>query len=193
MPLTELQIKNAKSQPGKSVRLYDQRGLYLEISESGSRWWRLKYRYMGKEKRLSLGVYPETSLKRARERCDEARKLLSNGVDPSQQRKTEKLIRVERAEDTFEKIGRDWYKKQAEIWVPDHAKRILSRLENDIFPLLGERPVTEIEGSRIARSPSADRSKRRARDRSSCTKGLRKHLRLCYCRRPLQAESRPLA
>jgi hypothetical protein len=83
MPLTELQIKNAKPQPRKSVRLYDQRGLYLEISESGSRWWRLKHRYMGKEKRLSLGVYPETNLKRARERCDEARKLLSNGVDPS--------------------------------------------------------------------------------------------------------------
>ena len=79
MPLTELQIKNVKPRPGKTVRLFAARGLYLEISETGRRWWRLKYRYAGKEKRLSLGVYAKTSLKEARARCDEARKLLSDG------------------------------------------------------------------------------------------------------------------
>jgi integrase len=145
MPLTELQIKNAKPLPGKSVRLFDARGLYLEVSAAGGRWWRLKFRYAGKEKRLSLGVYPETSLKEARARCDEARKLLSEGVDPSQQRKVDRLVRVERSEDTFEITGREWYGKQAETWNPEHAKRVLSRLERDIFPFLGGRPVTEIE------------------------------------------------
>lgn len=89
MPLTELQIKNAKPQPEKTVRLFDAGGLYLEISAPGRTWWRLKYRFAGKEKRLSLGVYPETSLKEARARCDEARKLLNEGVDPSQQRKAD--------------------------------------------------------------------------------------------------------
>jgi len=145
MPLTELQIKNVKPQPGKIVRLFDARGLYIEISETGRRWWRLKYRYSGKEKRLSLGVYPETNLKEARARCDEARKLLSDGIDPSQQRKVDKLVRAERSEDTFEKIGREWYAKQSEIWVPEHAARILSRLERDIFPFLSGRPITAIE------------------------------------------------
>jgi len=103
-------------QPGKNVPLYDARGLYIEISETGRRWRRLKYRYAGKEKRLSLGVYPETNLKGARARCDEARKLLSDGIDPSQQRKVDRLVRAERSEDTFEKIGREWYAKQSEVW-----------------------------------------------------------------------------
>jgi integrase len=145
MPLTELQIKNVRPQPGKTVRLFDARGLYLEISDTGRKWWRLKYRYAGKEKRLSLGVYPETSLKEARARCDEARKLLSDGIDPSQQRKVDRLVRAERSEDTFEKIGREWYAKQSEVWVPEHAARILSRLERDVFPFLGARPITAIE------------------------------------------------
>jgi integrase len=145
MPLTELQIKNVRPQPGKTVRLFGARGLYLEISATGRRWWRLKYRYAGKEKRLSLGVYPETSLKEARARCDEARKLLGNWIDPSQQRKVDRLVRAERSEDTFEKIGREWYAKQSEVWIPEHAARILSRLERDIFPFLGGRSITAIE------------------------------------------------
>jgi integrase len=149
VPLTELQIKNAKPQPGKSIRLFDARGLYLEVSEAGRRWWRLKYRYAGKEKRLSLGVYPETSLKEARERCGEARKLLGDGVDPSIQRKVDKLASAALLEDTFEKIGREWYGKQAEVWVPEHAARILSRLERDIFPFLGGRPITAIEAPEL--------------------------------------------
>jgi hypothetical protein len=95
MPLTEVRIKNVKPLPGRTVRLFDARGLYIEISETGSRWWRLKYRYAGKEKRLSLGVYPKTNLKEARARFDEARKILSDGIDPSQQRKVDKLVRAE--------------------------------------------------------------------------------------------------
>lgn len=137
VPLTDVQIRTFKCQPSKSVKLFDGRGLYLEVTGTGSRWWRLKYRYAGKEKRLSLGVYPETSLKEARDRCDEARQLLMDGVDPSQQRQVDKLASAERAENTFEKIGREWFAKRAEIWEPAHATRILSRLNRDIFPLVG--------------------------------------------------------
>jgi Arm DNA-binding domain len=100
MPLTELQIKNVKPRPGKTVPLFDARGLYIEISEIGARWWCLKHRYARKEKRLSLGVYPETNSKEARSRCDEARNLLSDGINPSQKRKVDRLVRAERSEDT---------------------------------------------------------------------------------------------
>jgi len=90
MPLTDTTIR--KAVPGKkATRLFDQRGLYLEVSPNDGKWWRLKYRFGGKEKRLSLGLYPYVSLKEARGRCDKDRQLLRSGVDPSQQRKTEKL------------------------------------------------------------------------------------------------------
>jgi len=145
LPLTDVQIRAFKSQPGKSIKLFDGQGLYLEVTGTGGRWWRLKYRYAGKEKRLSLGVYPETTLKEARDRRDDARQLLMNGVDPSQQRQIEKLASAERAENTFEKLGREWYAKRAEVWDPAHAARILSRLERDIFPSVGSRPITEVE------------------------------------------------
>ena len=145
MPLADIHIRNLKPEPGKKLRLFDARGLYLEVSPTGRTYWRLKYRYGGKEKVLALGVYPEASLKDARLRRDDARKLLSTGVDPAQERKKSKLLQVQRSEETFEKIGRQWYNKQAEVWVPEHAARILSRLERDIFPFLGDRPVVEIE------------------------------------------------
>ena len=90
-------------------------------------------------------VYPETSLKEARDRCEEARQLLMEGIDPSEQRQVDKLASAERAENTFEKIGREWFAKRAEIWDPAYAGRILSRVERDIFPLLGGRPITNVE------------------------------------------------
>ena len=96
MPLTDTAIKNAK--PGdKSRRMADGKGLYLEIAPSGGKWWRLKYRFEGKEKRLSLGVYPAVSLKEARERRDAARKLLANEIDPSENRKARKAAKQEQA------------------------------------------------------------------------------------------------
>src|SRR5277367_6076677 len=96
MSLTDTAIRNAK--PGKkAVRLFDERGLYLEVSPAGGKWWRLKYRFAGKEKRLSLGVYPDVSLKEARDRRDECRKLLASGVDPSENRKAVKLAQADKA------------------------------------------------------------------------------------------------
>src|SRR5438445_13894224 len=93
-------IRNAKP-TGKLYRLFDGRGLYLEVSASGGRWWRLKYRFEGKEKRLSLGVYPDVGLKDARERRDAARKLVADGVDPSENRKAQKSARAETAANSF--------------------------------------------------------------------------------------------
>jgi integrase len=149
MPLTELQIRKAKPQPGKLSRLYDAGGLYLEISKSGGKWWRLKYRFNKKEKLISLGIYPETSLPEARDHRDEARKLLRDGIDPSQKRKAEKLASTERSENTFGKVAREWYAKNSEVWVPLYAERVLSRMNRDLLPFLDERPIDEIEAPEL--------------------------------------------
>ncbi len=98
------------------------------------KWWRLKYRFGGKEKRLSLGVYPDVSLKDARDRCDEARKLLANEIDPSKNRKAKKAAKVERASNSFEVVAREWFNKYKPNWSANHANRTIRRLEHDIFP-----------------------------------------------------------
>src|SRR5438445_2395386 len=103
-------IRNAKP-TGKLYRLFDGRGLYLEVSASGGRWWRLKYRFAGKEKRLSLGVFPDVGLKDARERRDAARQLLARGIDPSVERKVQKAASVEREANSFETVAREWFAK----------------------------------------------------------------------------------
>ncbi len=143
MPLTDITIRSVK--PGtKTIKLFDGHGLYLEISPTGGKWWRVKYRYDGKEKRLSLGVYPEVNLKEARERLSETRKLLTNGVDPGQHRKAVKAARVGQASNSFEVIAREWYAQQVNTWADNHSSRILRRFERDIFPWMGKRPITEI-------------------------------------------------
>ncbi|MXS82155.1 tyrosine-type recombinase/integrase [Nitrosomonas oligotropha] len=143
MPLTDTAIRNIK--PGvKSIKLFDERGLYLEVSPSGGKWWRLKYRFDNKEKRISLGVYPDISLKDARDRRDEARKLLANGVDPSENRKAIKSTRMDRAANSFEVVGREWFAKYSPTWASNHGDRIIRRFERDIFPWIGGRPIAEI-------------------------------------------------
>ena len=126
------------------MRLYDERGLYLEISPSGGKWWRLKYRFVGKEKRLSLGVFPDVSLKDARERRDAARKLIADGVDPSQHRKSAKSAHQNASSNSFELITREWFARYAAGWSDAHAARTIRLFERDIFPWIGVRPVTEI-------------------------------------------------
>ena len=141
--LTDTTVRNAK--PGKKpVRLFDNDGMYLEISPAGGKWWRLKYRYLGKEKRLSLGVYPKVGLKVARDRRDEARKLLAAGIDPSQHRKAIRSARVERAANSFEVVGREWLAKYSTTWAASHAGRIMRRLEIHVFPQIGARPIADI-------------------------------------------------
>ena len=141
MPLTNAAIRNANS--GKKTRkLYDERGLYLEISPNGGKWWRFKYRYIGKEKRLSLGVYPDVTLKMARERREESRKLLANGIDPSENRKAQKLANG--GENSFEVIAREWLAKYSTNWTADHGGRIFRRLERDVFPWIGDKQIAKV-------------------------------------------------
>ncbi|MHB1214233.1 MAG: tyrosine-type recombinase/integrase [Thiobacillus sp.] len=143
MALSDVAVRNAK--PGvKAVRMFDGGGLYLEISPSGGKLWRFKYRFGGKEKVLALGKYPEVSLKEARERRDDARKLLANDLDPSEHRKQQKAIKTERASNSFEVVAREWFAKYSRNWAPSHGKKIISRLENDLFPWIGGRPVADI-------------------------------------------------
>lgn len=148
MPLTDVSIRNAKA-GDKTVKLFDERGLYLEISPSGGKWWRLKYRFDGKEKRLSLGVYPDVGLKEARERRDAARKLVADGVDPSENRKAQKSAKADRAANSFEVVTREWFAKYASTWVDYHGDRILKRLERDIFPWIGGRPIADITAQEL--------------------------------------------
>ena len=143
MPLTDTTIKNAK--PGeKPFRLHDEKGLYLEVRPTGAKWWRFAYRFDGKEKLLSLGVYGDVSLKRAREKRDDARKLLADGINPSEHRKATKSARADRAANSFEVVAREWFAKQSPTWAENHGNRILRRLERDIFPWVGGRPVAEV-------------------------------------------------
>lgn len=148
MPLTNTAIRNAK--PGtKPLKLFDERGLFLLVTPSGGKWWRLKYRSDGKEKLLSLGTYPEVGLKDARERRDAARKLLADGIDPGENRKATKAAKVERAGNSFEVVAREWHGRYSPTWTPAHAARLLSRFERDIFPWLGGRPVAEIDAPEL--------------------------------------------
>ena len=140
MALTAIQIRNAKPK-AKTHKLFDGNGLYLEISPNGGKWWRLKYRYDGKEKRLSLGVYPEVSLKQARQNRDHCRKQLAEGIDPSQHRKATKAARKQATANSFEVIAREWFERHKSGWAPAHAERQISRLDRHILPWLGNKPI----------------------------------------------------
>jgi hypothetical protein len=148
MPLSDTAIRNAKSGE-KPKKLSDSGGLYLEVAPSGGKWWRLKYRFDGKEKRLSLGVYPDVTLKDARERRDQARKLLANGTDPSENRKAMRSARVERAANSFEVVAREWFAKHSPNWSAKHAAVIMRRLERDISPWIGGIAVADVTAPQL--------------------------------------------
>lgn len=148
MLLTTTKIQNTAPRK-KAVRLFDGRGLYLEIAPTGSRWWRFKYRYGGKEKRISLGVYPDVGLKKARDKREAMRRLVADGVDPSAARKQEKLATIESTEHTFEAIAREWFEKHSPNWEASYSVKLLARLEANIFPWLGQRPIREIKAPEL--------------------------------------------
>jgi integrase len=143
MALTDTAIRGAKP-AAKPVRMFDGGGLYLEISPAGGKLWRFKYRIGGKEKRLALGVYPDVGLKDARAKRDAARNLLANDVDPGEHRKVQTAAKVERAANSFEAIAREWFAKQQPTWAASHADKIIMRLQDDVFPWLGGKPIAEI-------------------------------------------------
>ena len=140
--LTDTAAKQAKPSE-KPYRLSDEKSLYLEVHPNGSKYWRLKYRYAGKEKRLALGVYPEVSLKRAREKRSEARELLADGLDPGEAKRAERLRRKALASDSFGAIAKEWFEKQRIHWSESHIERVQRAIEKDLAQL-STRPVHDI-------------------------------------------------
>jgi integrase len=144
MSLTDAFCKNVKPLT-TTKKYYDEKGLYLELMPSGSKYWRLKYRYADKEKKLAIGVYPEISLKEAREAREKARKLLSQNIDPNQQKKNDKIQATLTSDNSFRLVAEEWHKINKSKWAPSHAIITWNRLENHILPSLGARPITEIK------------------------------------------------
>jgi hypothetical protein len=150
MPLTDTVIRSAKPCE-KPIRLFDGGGLYLKVSPAGSKLWRLKYRFRGKEKRLALGIYPTVPLAQARDKRDQARKLLADSIDPGEYRKTTNAMRVGLEANTFEVIGREWYAKIAPSLADTTKDKIIRRLEVDAFPVIGNRPIGGIVAADLIR------------------------------------------
>ncbi|MEO5346507.1 MAG: integrase arm-type DNA-binding domain-containing protein, partial [Magnetococcus sp. YQC-9] len=145
MPLTDIACRNVKP-TDKQVKLPDKKGLFLLVAPSGGKWWRFRYMIAGREKMLSLGVYPDVSLKLARERRDEARRLLAEGIDPGEKRKKEKSVApVNDPDSSFEMISRQWIKKMSPTWSETHTGLVTSRLERDVFPAIGNMTITDIK------------------------------------------------
>jgi integrase len=143
MALTDTQLKNAKPKE-KPYRLSDAKGLYAEIQPNGSKYWRLKYRFAGKEKRLAIGVYPKVSLKAARKACDLAKDQLEQGIDPSQAKKAKKVEQAKAQANNLEVIAREWHSQQAQKWSASYTTKVLRAMERDLFPYVGTLPLDQI-------------------------------------------------
>jgi integrase len=149
MKLTDKAVKNAKPQE-KPYKLFDGGGLYLEVTPGGSKLWRLKYHYIGKEKRISLGHYPLVTLLEARDKRDEAKKLLLKDIDPSTAKQDNRREIIRNAANTFEAIAREWHEmKKDGGWSVPHSANVLRRLEMDLFPYIGNRPISSIDAPEV--------------------------------------------
>lgn len=144
MKLNDRACKSAEVRE-KPYKLADGGGLYLEVMPTGSKCWRLKYRFNGKEKRLALGVYPVVTLADAREGREQAKKLLARNIDPSDARRDGRREAVRAAGNTFKAIALEWHENQKGRWSDNHYNNVLHRLETDIFPFIGKMPIAEIE------------------------------------------------
>lgn len=150
MPLTKIECDRAACPADRpSLRLSDEKGMYLEVTAAGGKYWRLKYRHAGKEKRLALGVYPAVSLAQARKARDQAREALTAGDDPAQVKREAKLTKAAGDANTFEKVARQWWGHWNGTKTPRHADYVLRRLEADVFPALGVRPVASITAPQL--------------------------------------------
>ena len=141
--LTDVLIRKAKA-PAKPTKLADERGLYLLLTPSGGRWWRFKYRFAGKERLLALGTYPDVTLAKARDRRDEARRLLTEDVDPSAARQQKKREKAEAAANDFETVAREWLDNIKPRWTPIYYGDTLKRFEAFVFPSIGRKPIAEV-------------------------------------------------
>lgn len=146
--LTDTQVRNAR--PGRrQYKLSDGAGLCLVVKPNGSKWWRFDYRFQGLRKTISLGVYPDVPLHKARKKRDAAREQRADGIDPSEARKAEK--RAQANTDSFEAVAREWYAQKRPGWAESHASKVLRRLERDVFPYIGRRPVDQIDAQELLR------------------------------------------
>lgn len=146
MALTDVKVRSAK--PGeKAFKLTDGEGMQLMVHPNGSKYWRLQYRFDGKQKTLALGVYPEISLSEARQRRDEAKRKIANGIDPSEQKKVDKQTRKVAIENNFKAVALEWheFKRLASRWSKGYAEDLMEGFVNDIFPDVGKRPIAEIK------------------------------------------------
>jgi len=145
-PLTETQVKSAKT-TGKPLKLSDGGGLFLLVNSDGTKYWRMAYRFGGKQKLLAFGKYGknEVSLAEARAKRDEARKLLADDIDPAQAKRIEKITKATNNANTFEAIARAWHTNKAATWQERTASNVLHRLEKDVFPLIGNMPIADIK------------------------------------------------
>jgi len=146
--LSDASVRNAKPKT-KSYKIADGEGLFLLVMPNGSKYWRLKYFFAGKEKLLALGVYPEVALADARDRRAQARKVLAAGKDPGQAKKQAKQLETAKTANTFEAVAREWYEQRKHEWSPKTAGMVLDRLERHILPRLGQQPIAEINAPEV--------------------------------------------
>jgi integrase len=144
-PLSDIQVRNAKPQT-KDVKMFDGQGLFLLVTSTGGKLWRMKYDYQGKERLLAIGAYPALSLADARQRRDEAKKLLANGIDPNENKRAQKAAITDGDANSFEVVAREWHTKFSPTWSDSHAYWVLRRLEQYVFPVIGSRPIAELKG-----------------------------------------------
>ncbi|WP_337178946.1 Arm DNA-binding domain-containing protein [Hydrogenophaga borbori] len=144
MPLSDTAVRSAKSRD-RAYKLTDERGLHLHVTAQGSKLWRWAYRFDGKQKLMALGQYPDVSLAQAREGREAARKLLTSGTDPMAQRKADKVARRLAVEHSFSAIARIWWESWKSARSASHVDYVWRRLEADVIPAIGARPIAEIE------------------------------------------------
>ncbi|WP_436882923.1 tyrosine-type recombinase/integrase [Enterobacter asburiae] len=148
MPLTARQIETARPRD-KDYKLTDAQGLYLLVKKSGAKYWNLKYRFVGKEKKLSIGVYPTVTLAEARSRREDARRLLREGKDPSYEKQASKQAHRVNVGNTFKAIATEWFAHKARQWTERYLNDQIARMENKVYPFIGQRPITEIQPMEI--------------------------------------------
>jgi hypothetical protein len=146
--LTDKSIR-ALRPAAKPYKTFDGRGLYLLTQPNGRRLWRFKYRFAGREKLEAIGAYPETSLAEARGRRDDLKRLLSRNIDPTLERRQRKIVAAGSIGNAFEDLAREWFQKKSPGWVPKHSSKIIQRLDRDIFPWIGKRPIAELSAPEI--------------------------------------------
>jgi integrase len=178
MPLTDNAVRSAKA-AAKPYKLFDRDGLYLIVNPTGSKWWRFKYQFGGREKLLSLGIYNDVSLKDARAKRDDARKLVAAKTDPSNKRKVEKIAHA----DTFKAIAEEWLTKQSKTLSAETVRAKRSRLETWAYRSLGGTPISQIEApellAMLQRIEATDRNETAHRVRQACS-GVFRHAILSH-------------